>query len=85
MSRRAGAAAAAPKARARRATVSKADLDKLAGFAQAMGLEVAAVEATPGKVRLITTAGKGLTVPDDGANLDAELEEWRARNGDGEP
>jgi hypothetical protein len=77
--------AAAAKPRTRRPTVSKADLDKLAAFARAMGLEVAAVEATPGRVRLITTAGKGLTVPDDEANLNAELEQWRTKNGGGEP
>lgn len=72
-------------ARVRKPKVTKADLDRLADLARTLGLEVAAIEATPGKVRLVTTAGKDLTVPGEDAKLEQELAEYRAKNGGGEP
>lgn len=64
-------------------TVTKADLARTAEFLRVMGAKVAVAETMPGKVRVITTDGADLTLPDDRENLDRELADWRARNGQG--
>ena len=71
------------RVRARTPKITKADLDRLADLARALKLEVASVETTPGRVRLVTTAGRNLTLPDDEETLNAELSEFRASHGNG--
>ena len=71
------------RVRARTPKITKADLDRLAALARALKLEVASVETTPGRVRLVTTAGRNLTLPDDEETLNAELSEFRASHGNG--
>lgn len=65
----------------RPAKVSKADLNRLMEMTRRLGVQVAAIEVTPGKVRVLTTAGVSLSVPGENVELDQELAEWRARNG----
>lgn len=72
------------RGRARGVKLSQAELDRLAALATALGVEIAIVEAAPGTIRLITTAGQRLTAADDDVKLDAELAEWRAGHGDGQ-
>lgn len=72
-----------PKPRARQPKITKADLDRLAALVRGLGLEIAVAETTPGRVRLVTTAGRDLTLPDDGETLDRELSEFRASHGHG--
>jgi len=71
------------RARIRQPKITKADLDRLAALARALKLDIASVETTPGRVRLVTTAGQNLTLPDDEETLDRELQEYRARHGYG--
>lgn len=70
-------------ARVRKPKITKADLDRLAELVRGLGLEIAVAETTPGKVRLVTTAGRDLTLPDDTETLDRELKEYRAQHGYG--
>jgi hypothetical protein len=63
--------------------ITKADLCRLADLARALNLDIASVETTPGRVRLVTTAGRNLTLPDDEETLDRELSDFRAANGNG--
>lgn len=65
--------------RRHRPTVTKADLARTAEFLRAMGAKVAVAETMPGKVRIVTTDGADLTLPDDKENLDRELADWRAK------
>ncbi len=69
--------------RVHKRVVSKAELARVAEFLQLAGRVVAAVEVSEGKVRIITDAGKGLTLPPDGDDLDAELDEHMKNRGYG--
>lgn len=68
---------------ARPKVVTKAELDRIAVFLKAVGATVAAVEAGPGRVRIVTTEGRHLTLPDDDEILDEELEAHRTKHGYG--
>lgn len=63
--------------------VTKADYARAAEFLQSIGAKAAAVEIEPDKVRIVTTDGQGLTLGADEENLDAELSEFRRKNGYG--
>lgn len=69
--------------RSRKPSVTRADLDRVRDFLQTLGVKLASVEIEPGRVRLVTTDGADLTLPNDKENLDRELADWRARNGQG--
>lgn len=53
--------------------VAQGDLDRVAAFLKAAGAKVAAVDLTPGRARIITTDGQGLTLDADEDELDREL------------
>ena len=61
--------------RAHKPRVTKADLERTAEFLRMMGAKVAATETTPGKMKVITTDGAGLTLSDEKETLDRELRE----------
>lgn len=65
--------------------VTDAALDRVARFMRTVGAKVAAVEVRPeGTMRIVTTDGADLTLPDDQENLDLELAKYRAtRDGRG--
>ncbi len=65
--------------RIRHPRITRADLERTADFLRMMGAKVASVETEPGKIRITTTEGAGLTLADDDANLDRELQEHIAR------
>jgi hypothetical protein len=69
--------------RTRSPKVTQSDLDRLVTLAKSLGLKIAEVEATPGRVRLITDAGRNLAVANDHEGLDPELADFRARHGYG--
>jgi len=69
--------------RPRKAVVSKAGLALVADFLRAMGRDVAAVDVLPDKVHIVTDAGRQLTLPDDEAELDRELQEHMKSRGYG--
>lgn len=58
----------APRVRAKRKPkLSLSEIERLISSAKASGLEIAALEAIPGRVRIITTAGRNLTLASDSA------------------
>ena len=61
--------------------VTRAELDRVAGFLRAMGAKVAAVNVMPGQTKIVTTDGQGLTIDVDGDELDQELEKYRRTRG----
>jgi hypothetical protein len=63
--------------------VTKADLERAAQLLLAVGAKVAAIDVTPGGLRIITTDGRGLTVDDDTAKLDGELRKLIDEDGEG--
>lgn len=68
--------------------ITQADLDRLTKMVRVLGIEVVAVEVTPGKVRIITTKGEALsddlTVDQEDPSLDAELQAFRGKHGYGD-
>ena len=46
-------------------------------YRRALGLDIAAVEATPGLIRVVTATGRNLTLKEGGETLNQELESWR--------
>ena len=58
---------------ASRPKLAQREIDRLAALAKALGVEIAALEARPGRMRIITPAGVGLTLDDDEDQLDAEI------------
>ncbi len=50
---------------ASRPKLAQREIDRLAALAKALGVEIAALEARPGSVRIITPAGAGLTLASD--------------------
>jgi hypothetical protein len=69
-----------PRTRAHSPRVTKADLERVVALLAKLGAKVASVEVSPGKVKIITTDGAGLTLPDDEEALDREIEAFRAKN-----
>ena len=65
--------------RVRKGKVTKADLERTAEFLRLMGAKIASVVTEPGKVRIVTTDGAGLTLGDEEENLDRELREHERR------
>jgi hypothetical protein len=63
--------------------VTQADLDRAATLMRTLGAKLAEIDVTPGRVRLITTEGRDLTLPDDRDELDRELEEHLHAHGHG--
>lgn len=63
--------------------VTKADLDRAADLMQRLGGKLAEIDVTPGRVRLVTTEGKNLTLPADDDELDRELAEHMRVHGHG--
>lgn len=57
----------------KRPKLAQYEIDRLVGLVRALGIEVAALEARPGRMRIITPAGVGLTLGDDEDQLDAEI------------
>jgi hypothetical protein len=55
--------------------VTKADLERAAEFLRMMGAKVASMETTPGKIKVVTTDGAGLTLGDEEESLDRELQQ----------
>ena len=58
---------------ASRPKLAQREIDRLAALAKALGVEIAALEVRPGRMRIITPAGVGLTLGDDEDQLDAEI------------
>jgi hypothetical protein len=60
--------------------VTKADLARLRGLLQGLGVDIAAVEQTPGRVRIFTTKGATLLLDDVALQAvdydDRNLEDW---------
>ncbi len=52
--------------RVRKLRITKTDYDLAAGFLRDMGATVAYVDLEPGKALIVTTEGKGLTLPREG-------------------
>ncbi|MBN9535066.1 MAG: hypothetical protein J0H10_17125 [Alphaproteobacteria bacterium] len=63
--------------------VSKADIQRGLDLIRALGLKPGAIEILPGKVRILAEDFKALTLPDDEAELDAELAEHMKKRGYG--
>lgn len=66
-----------------RPKVTKADLERIADFLRSMGSKPASVEISPDKVRIVTTDGADLTLPDETENLNRELAGHRAKRDNG--
>ncbi|MGA7676452.1 MAG: hypothetical protein WCA78_15580 [Rhizomicrobium sp.] len=69
------------KRRVKPGKVTKADYERAAAFLLSVGAKAASVELTPGRVRIVTTDGQGMTLNDEQADLDRELAEFRAKHG----
>jgi len=63
--------------------VTRADVDRAIKCFQRLGGQIAEVEVTPGRVRLISTNGRDISLND--AELDEELERWQAKHDRGQP
>lgn len=61
--------------------VTQADVDRAVECFQRLGGQIAEVDVTPGRVRLVSTNGRDLTVSRGDAELDDELERFLAKNG----
>jgi hypothetical protein len=72
------------KARRSSTKVTKTDLERVVGVLRDAGVTIAEVDVTPGRVRLVTTEGRGLTLPGDDAELDRELAEHMRQHGHGQ-
>ncbi len=69
-----------PNHRRRTAKLTKADLAVAAQFLRSIGAEVATIDLGPGKLRIVTTAGQKMALDVDDAELDRELQEYRANH-----
>lgn len=66
------------RARVHKPKVTRSDLARVLELLKAHGIGLAAVDIEPGRVRIVTTDGADLTLPDDRENLDVELAKYRA-------
>lgn len=61
--------------------VTQAEMDRAIACFERLGARLAAIDVRPGRMRLISTEGQGLTVGADDAELDEELSRHLARHG----
>lgn len=72
-----------PKVLRARDRVTQADLGRVAIFLEAMGAKVALVDVSPGRMKILTTEGRAISVDTDDEELDRELLQYRQRRGEG--